>query len=162
MHHKDFRCRRFLLCKCICGNEKVIQASLISSGNTKSCGCLIKKSSKNKRLPNDGGVVNHIILQYKRHAKDRDIQFLLSREEVDFLIRLPCYYCGEKSGNLKKTKNCKEGFLHNGIDRKSSKLPYVQENCVPCCGICNKAKGIRSEKEFVLWAKKIAMAEQWG
>ena len=30
------------LCKCICGNEKIIRGDKLKSGNTKSCGCITK------------------------------------------------------------------------------------------------------------------------
>ncbi len=33
----------FWKCKCSCGNEKIIRASCLTSGSTKSCGCLISE-----------------------------------------------------------------------------------------------------------------------
>ncbi len=36
---------RVVLCKCICGKNKVIQVSSLNSGETKSCGCLQKKKA---------------------------------------------------------------------------------------------------------------------
>lgn len=30
---------RYWKCKCICGNEKIVEGSKLKSGNTKSCGC---------------------------------------------------------------------------------------------------------------------------
>ncbi|OEH55922.1 hypothetical protein AQ616_18975 [Oceanobacillus sp. E9] len=38
--------RSFYLCKCSCGNEKVIRRDHITSGATKSCGCLEKENLK--------------------------------------------------------------------------------------------------------------------
>lgn len=166
--HSDDRGRRFFLCRCKCGVEKVLQASLITSGNTKSCGCWGKIERRTRNLlPENGGVINHIILQYKRHARDRGIPFLLSREEVDRIVRLPCVYCGTVAGNLKRTKNCREGFPHNGIDRVDPSLPYVSTNVVAACGFCNKAKQSKTGTEFLAWVNRVvefqrAMAEQWG
>lgn len=34
---------RMFLCKCECGNEKIIRGAHLSSGETKSCGCLLRK-----------------------------------------------------------------------------------------------------------------------
>ena len=34
------------LCKCDCGNEKIIRGSVLTSGKQKACGCLIGKSNK--------------------------------------------------------------------------------------------------------------------
>lgn len=36
-------------CKCDCGNEKNILGSSLRSGNTRSCGCLRKKTVSNMR-----------------------------------------------------------------------------------------------------------------
>jgi hypothetical protein len=159
--HHDKRFRRHYSVRCECGIVKTVQGTLLRSGNTKSCGCLAKESKSRFRLPNNRGIINQIILQYKRHARDRDIAFNLSFEEVENLVGKPCFYCGNPSGNLKITKN-HHGFPHNGIDRVDSTKSYYIENVVPCCGTCNKAKGRRSMKDFVEWAKRVAMAEQWG
>lgn len=35
------------LCKCDCGNERYIVSKNLTSGETKSCGCLMKESGKN-------------------------------------------------------------------------------------------------------------------
>lgn len=39
---KDNRGKHLWLCKCDCGNEKVVVADTLSSGKSKSCGCLKK------------------------------------------------------------------------------------------------------------------------
>lgn len=167
LHHKDKRWRRFYNCKCECGNEKVIQGSLILSGNTKSCGCQVQIAANKRRLPNDKGVINQIILGYKRHAKDRGLDFNLDYDTVSQLIRQPCNYCGLPPSNNKITKTCK-GFLYSGIDRIDSSRGYYSDNVVPCCDSCNKAKLGLSKNEFLDWVKRVykysieAMATQWG
>lgn len=167
LHHIDKRWRRHYLCRCDCGNEKVIQGSLIISGNTKSCGCLLHEESPHK-LPANGGVINHLILQYKRHAKDRGIHYNLSKEDFTATISEPCHYCGLPPSNNKVTKNC-SGFLYSGIDRIDSAKGYEKGNIVPCCAICNRAKRDMPEEEFLRWIERAykhsfenAMADQWG
>ena len=161
--HSDFRWRKHYLCKCDCGKEKVIQGSLVMSGNTKSCGCLSKEiKSTLHKLPNDGGVINHLILQYKRHAKDRGLQFNLMKEQFESLVRQPCYYCGLPPSNNKVTKNCK-GFLYSGIDRLDPNQGYFIENCVPACAICNRAKRDMTKIEFHKWIIRLkSRLDQWG
>jgi hypothetical protein len=155
--------RRYFLFHCDCGGEITITVESAVSGNTKSCGCLRQVSAHSKRLPENGAVINHIILQYKRHANDRGIGFHLPRSVVSHLVRQPCHYCGDPHGNLKKTKNCREGFPHNGLDRIDSGLPYIEANVVPCCGRCNKAKGTAPRDDFIAWARRVAAhATQWG
>lgn len=47
---KNKRNHNLYLCKCDCGNEKIICSGSIKSGNTKSCGCLTKEiASQNNR-----------------------------------------------------------------------------------------------------------------
>ena len=154
-------------CLCDCGNRVTVLMQALKSGNTKSCGCLANEVKQNKRLPDHKGVINHIILQYKRHAKDRNFCWELDYDTVKNLIMSPCFYCGAEKSNHKVTKNCKEGFDHNGIDRIDSSKGYTPDNVVPCCKICNKAKMDMDQKDFILWIQRAAnhtkaMAEQWG
>jgi 5-methylcytosine-specific restriction endonuclease McrA len=157
--------RSYFLFRCDCGIEKVILGSQVKSGNTKSCGCLSREVKKAKLLPNNAGVINQIILSYKRHAKTRGFAWGLTFTDVSNIINKPCHYCGILNSNKKITKNCKDGFCYNGIDRVNSKKDYTIDNVVPCCDFCNKAKGSKTKEEFLSWVKRIyknAMAEQWG
>ena len=85
--HLDKRSRRFYRVRCDCGVEKTVQGTLLRSGNTKSCGCLTTEFGQRYRKANDGGVVTAIILQYKRHARERGIGWYLTDKEVDKLVR---------------------------------------------------------------------------
>lgn len=165
LHHRDARHRLFYSCECECGGQKVVQGGLLSSGNTSSCGCSRRDAADRQRLPNDAGVVNQIILQYERHARDRGIAWKLSRQAADRLVRRPCHYCGTPAGNLKKTKN-HPGFPHNGIDRVDNSKAYTTKNTVPCCGLCNRVKRDMPRDVFIAWAMRVAdhqraMALQW-
>jgi hypothetical protein len=158
--HQDKRWRRYYLARCACGVEKTVQGTALRSGNTKSCGCLIKDSARARIIPNDHAAITGIVLRYKRHARDRGIEWLLSRQEVSEIVRLPCAYCGDRAGNTFRSKSLPGGFPHNGIDRVDNSRAYVAGNVAPCCGTCNAAKGTRSVAEFVTWAR--AIASQWG
>ena len=164
--HYDNKHRKYYNFRCDCDIEKIIHGAAVVSGNTKSCGCYGKEVRKSKKLPNNKGVINQIVLQYKRHAKNRDIEWNLKYEEVEKIIQEPCFYCGAINSNHKITKNLPEGYNHNGIDRVDSGKGYLTTNVVPCCKICNYAKSNMKQKDFILWANKVsdytkAMAEQW-
>lgn len=152
--------RSYFLFKCDCGNEKIILGSSVKSGNTKSCGCYSMEVKQNKRLPENRGVIYQIILGYKHGAKERGYKWDLIIDQVVGIIQKPCYYCGNEKSNTKITKNYKEGYSYNGIDRLDNTKGYSIENCVPCCKQCNRAKGTMSFDEFIKWIK--AMANQWG
>ena len=163
LDHTDHRYRRYYLFRCECGQKKVIHGAAVMSGNTRSCGCLAKEARVATKLPNNQGVINQIILGYKRHARDRKLAWNLSIQNIRVLIAKNCAYCGEPPSNIKITKNYKEGFVYSGIDRVNPKRGYFTDNVVPCCSLCNRAKNNLSLEQFKEWVVKLdAMAEQWG
>jgi 5-methylcytosine-specific restriction endonuclease McrA len=82
-------------------------------------------SQKNSRTPR--GRFSHL----RASARTRNIAVELSFEEFYSLIKDGvCTYC-------KETLSPSGGAL----DRKNSILGYSQENCVPCCKVCNRMRG---------------------
>ena len=45
----------YWLCKCDCGNEKIIRGSNLRNGMTQSCGCLIIKNGRERNRDNKTG-----------------------------------------------------------------------------------------------------------
>ena len=154
-HHVDSRGRSYYLFQCTCGKQKIILGVGVTSGNTKSCGCYRKRNKDKYVLPNNLSVKRHLILQYKRHARNRNIEYNLSEQDFIELISQPCHYCETEPSNTVKTKNFKEGFKYSGIDRIDSSIGYDKENCVPCCEKCNKAKMAMSKEEFLDWIELV-------
>ena len=75
---------------------------------------------------------------YKRSANDRNLEFGLSSDVFDEIVKVPCYYCGTIQ---------ERGF--NGIDRQNSEIGYVVDNCVSCCQMCNYMKASLSVDAFL-------------
>lgn len=44
--HYDKKRNQYWLCKCECGNEKIIRANHFKNGKVQSCGCLLKEASQ--------------------------------------------------------------------------------------------------------------------
>jgi hypothetical protein len=154
--HKDTRSRKWYNTICECGNTKKIMGSAMVSGNTKSCGCYSSRFQKERNLlPDNLGVKRQIILQYKRHAILRGFIFNISESDFIELLTMPCNYCGLPPSNIKKTKNFKAGFAYSGVDRLDSTGNYTNQNCVPCCNNCNKAKMAMPVKDFLSWIKRV-------
>lgn len=86
-------------------------------------------------------IVKYILRQYEHCAEKREIAFLLTAEEFEKMINLPCVYCGVTGSNkaVRKQYAVKE-YNYNGIDRVNSDQPYTVSNTVACCGECNAAK----------------------
>lgn len=79
---------------------------------------------------------------YKLGARNRGIEFCLEQEFFDNLASMPCHYCGQNNSG--------------GIDRIDSAIGYLEENCVPCCSMCNKMKNVYGYDEFIEKCKQIA------
>jgi len=147
------------LCKCICGNEKIIRLAHLISGTTISCGCFLKtlegkliQSKKNAKFHPQEALAKSI---YESKYNDGNLTF----KQYVVLSQLNCHYCDcllqkTRINNSFKIENNKilSKFLCNGIDRINSNLPHNFDNSLPCCKFCNLAKRERSYKDFLLWA----------
>ena len=145
----------FLWCSCSCGSEKWIRYNNLVNGGTVSCGCFQKKElSKRSSKPKGQAALHSVFLYYKRNAKQRNIEWKLTKEEFVTMIGGACAYCGTSNSMLAKTAY---GFsaYHNGIDRVDNKIGYLLDNCVPCCNICNRAKSNMPVEEFLDWIRKL-------
>lgn len=80
----------------------------------------------------------------KFEAKRRGLSVEITVEEYAVIIASRiCTYC--------------EGafpILGHGVDRKDSALGYTKENCVPCCGACNRIKN-----ELLTYEEMLAVAK---
>lgn len=128
------------LCICICGKEKAIETSDLKKGSIKSCGCKRKLLQREAKYIKDGlAAFNSLYGNYKRIcARDRKLEFSLSREEFKLLTSQNCYYCNKEPSQIKKSKI--SFYKYNGIDRVDNSKGYTKNNSVSCCGECNKSK----------------------
>lgn len=148
--------RTTFLCKCDCGNEKILDGSQVKCGRIKSCGCLQKeKASLFKKKPNGVSYFNKVKRNYIKHAKNRNYSFELSDEEIKVLIFGNCYYCGAEPGNeikdfrLNPKFNSSNSLKYNGIDRINNTKNYTINNVVSCCKTCNWQKSNLSYEKFI-------------
>lgn len=63
----------YWVCKCICGEEVTVRGSHLKSGDTKSCGCLIRESvtQRNKLLAKLGGLSKSRLYRIWQGIKNR-------------------------------------------------------------------------------------------
>ena len=140
------------LCECECGNKTEVTSSELKTGKTQSCGCYHKeKISK----PLGESTKERVYRDYKRHAKNKNLLFELSKDEFFELTKQNCFYCGDIPSNTSKSEYDNGDYIYNGVDRKNSLEGYTTDNVVPCCWICNQAKHNYSQKEFYEWIKKV-------
>ncbi len=114
-----------------------------------------KKQFK-KYQDKDEPQLNKLLRTYKSHAKNRNIEFLLSKEEFRQLTKQNCHYCGEQPSQYVKGGNkSSKNYIYNGVDRFNNTKGYTKDNCVSSCGKCNFAKFDYTYDEFTVWVKKI-------
>lgn len=151
---KDKPGKSFWLCKCDCGELSSVLGSALTSGNSKSCGCLKKEMARDSHLlPDSIGLINCLIARYKQGAEKRKLEWSLSFDEAKKLFFSSCYFCGAEPSQ--KYKRRKQSMLYNGIDRLDSERGYTNDNVVSCCKVCNFAKRQMSAKDFLEHIKKI-------
>jgi len=149
------------ICRCSCGNTCSVGTGSLSSGNTKSCGCLLIDSI---RLPQGEVGLNNLFSQYKSQARKRKKEFSLTKEEFALITKDICFYCDappSQSYACWRSSISKETvengrYFYNGIDRVDNSVGYIKENVVACCKICNRAKGALSMPEFLNWIGNIS------
>lgn len=137
---------QYWVCKCDCGNEKIIRARNLANGNTRSCGCASGK------LPKGQAAFNQLRNSYKRGAKTRNLSFELSDNDFRKITSQKCFYCGvvpAQSVAQVHSGRLNGDYIHNGVDRIDNMDGYTTGNCVPCCKSCNYFKGTLSMEGFI-------------
>jgi hypothetical protein len=147
--------------KCDCGNTVVLHSSNVRVA--KGCGCL-------RRKPDGESARRWVLYSYQRDAEKRELCWQLNDAEFLALTQQDCHYCGIKpkqefQGYTKQPDGSRRYyntgvFVYNGIDRKDNKAGYTTENCVPCCGYCNKLKRHYDYQEFIDWLKRAGRYQQ--
>lgn len=142
-----------VLCKCECGQERIVSLWDIKSGKTKTCR-FDHPHYLDRSIPAFNQLYKH---SYKNRALKSGLDFELSKDEFRKLTKSNCHYCGSPPiGNkLTRTGNRESIYVYNGIDRIDSDKGYTLDNVVPCCSICNHAKNNMSYKDFLEWIKRL-------
>lgn len=138
-------------CACDCGNVKPITRGQLTSGGTKSCGCLSTelKSARSRLRPYES-LYNSV----KKVAPARGIGFELTYEDfIELTKTTVCHYCGQDV-QWPEFNLCKNGRAYN-LDRKDNSIGYTMENCIVCCGSCNRMKCEHSYEEFIIHIRRI-------
>lgn len=142
------------LCKCDCGNEVTVKSNALSTGHTKSCGCI-------RRQPREGfmsseSARNRIFRSYRENARRRGLAWDLSGTDFERLAALNCFYCGAPPSMVSKPLSQFGGeWAYNGIDRVDNTQGYRPDNVITACKICNHAKRDLSYGEFLAWIARL-------
>lgn len=116
---------------CICGNIKPVAARHEGMPICANCRIMID--------------LKLLFKSYKYGAYKRNLEFNLLLEEFKKIVELPCFYCG----------GFNKGGLYSGLDRINNNMNYNLDNCVSCCGDCNRMKSNMSQSDFVAHLRRI-------
>lgn len=118
------------LCKCDCGNEKVVRETNLTSGNTKSCGCIRENIIKSKTIDMTGKRFGYLTVISKHHS-DNGIYWLCKCDcGNECIVRgrnLRSGHtktCGCNNGKTKQERNLLYHFYHvwwNVVQRCTNK-----------------------------------------
>ena len=137
--------RIYFQCTCLnCGRKLRVRNDNITTervGCTKCLGKWRKQNFEKKYQDLPPKDIRHKYIHFKCNALNRGIKFYLTQEQVKDLCEQKCFYCG------------KERCL--GIDRLDNSKYYTIDNCVPCCGCCNRMKMDLTLPFFIEQIKKI-------
>lgn len=152
-------------CRCICGNISKVRVGNLTSGISRSCGCLQKERSlKSRRIYYDSitierrarSATKRLIGRMKRVARERNYTWEIPDKDAEKLMQEPCYLCGVCGGNYLMMKGSHAQndvvygkFTYNGLDRVDNSQGYVSGNVRPCCGRCNEIKMSSSLTELI-------------
>ncbi len=157
---------------CDCGKEKQVKGhDFKPTRGPQSCGCAvleqIAQGGKTRRRYGESTI--NIAYACHKYNAEEDGRQPLERADWDKIVFRPCYYCGGKDVKNKAHHFVKKNtFLHlsteeldrfkvemNGVDRVDSTKGYELENCLPCCGMCNKMKNSYPQQLFIDRVKQV-------
>ena len=141
-NHEKYRKHALYFCTCTCGQSRIVSAIHLRSGRSKSCGC-IRLETITKR-PYES--------LYNRLVRRNDNVRITYEEFCEFTKCKTCHYCSAEIKWTTSGRIAPRGGSHGYyLDRKDNLLGYYKENCVVCCGNCNRTKGDRfTYEEFML------------
>lgn len=140
------------LCKCDCGNERLVDSYDLRTNNIVSCGCKNGIALYNG-VGNLSGTYYHTLV---RGAKIRNLEFGVSKEFLwDLYIQQngECALSGIKIELLKSYQPSKQTA---SLDRIDSTKGYIKGNVQWVYKDVNMMKGNRNEEYFIDLCKKIA------
>lgn len=152
------RPRWHVSCNCGSGVTRPHLTSILTNGQSRSCGCLQRESTSTR---GGKGWIGDVERSYKSSAKRRGIEWNLVTEAIEPIVTRPCHYCGLPPSNNKSPRRWRDARW-SGIDRVDNTRGYELGNVVPCCKTCNNAKRSLTVEEFMAWARRVVAYNEGG
>ena len=141
---------QYWICKCDCGNEKIIRGTHLTTDETFSCGCIRKKKRfDSHNWTGVGEISGNMIYSIKAHAAQRDIPFDISGNELWELFlnqNRKCFLTGVELTFQSYSKST-DGTA--SLDRIDNTKGYVKGNVQWIHKNINKMKSDFDQKQFI-------------
>jgi hypothetical protein len=146
-------------CRCDCGGTTTLQTARLTTGNTKSCGCLKDLSgSLSKFWSGCGDLPGSYWCQVRNSAKRRSLAFRVTIEEAWKKYQKQKGLCALSGEPISFTKNSTASRADTtaSLDRVDSSKGYIRGNIQ---WVHKRIQGMKSnmpQDEFLMWCHKIA------
>lgn len=144
------------LCFCDCGGEVEVLSYNLLSKKAKSCGCLHKSTgSDHFNWKGFGGISGNYWSSIKRHARDRNLEFLISKEEAMRIFEIQDRRCALSGQLLTLPNGADLSDRTASLDRVDSSRGYTVDNIQWVHKLINMAKRDMSDQDFIDLCKSI-------
>ena len=145
------------LCKCDCGNEKIVRNDCLVKGTTKSCGCLLKLvGAKHKSWKGHGEISLSHWNKIIREAELRNLQVSITIEDAWKLFLKQSRKCALSGKEIDFGKFKDDPNRTASLDRIDSSLGYAKGNVQWVSKEINIAKQTMSQDEFIEMCRTVA------
>lgn len=141
--------------KCPCGNEFKTLWNRIQTGNTRSCGCLLKRFLARKMHEGISGTYwNHLVFG----AQKRGIEFNITKQYAADIFKQQRGLCALSGQHIIFVSNYRNGTLQTAsLDRIDSTKGYVAGNVQWVHKDINRLKGKMRDIDFIKICAKVAL-----
>jgi len=156
---KDAKHSLLYLVRCKCGYEKITKADNIVNQTSKCC----FNCSFRKKMIFEGFISNNFLKYIKRHADKRGIEFNISKEYLEKILKEQnylCFFSGESLTFPKSEEIFDTSSFNSSLDRIDSSKGYIEGNVQWVTKIINFMKRTYSNFEFITICKQITKYQE--
>jgi D-beta-D-heptose 7-phosphate kinase/D-beta-D-heptose 1-phosphate adenosyltransferase len=147
------------VCKCHCGNTKIVPARYLLRGDTKSCGCLRIRTIRERCWNGFGDISMDLWSSIKNGASQRNIEFNVSIEHA-WILFLKQNRCCALTNRKLTFKTRSQGYGNVSLDRIDSSIGYIYGNLQWVYKDINLLKNKFDETTLIDFCEKIFINSQ--